>query len=96
MGKTSNDLKEFRINRGKGDCRAVYGDYWGVIKLRDLLWKIYRNHKIWGVDWYRCVKDECYEEALAHLNHIVVNHEGAYEAIDIINLIIDIEMGGTH
>lgn len=95
MGNISGDIREYRINKGRGTCKSVYEGYWGVLKLRDILWKIYRNHKTWGVDWYRCVKDECYEEAIAHLECIAKNHEGAYEAINIINLIVDIEMGGN-
>ena len=92
MGRTSANIKEYRLHRGKGDCRAVYQGYWGVVKLRDIVWNFYLNHKTWGADWYRCVMDECYGEAVALLEQIAKRHEGAYEVIDIINLIIDIEM----
>lgn len=94
MGRTSHEITEFRIHKGKGDCKSAYKGYWGVVKLRDIVWKFYLNHKRWGVDWYQCVKDECYHEALAHLEGIAARHEGANEVIDIINLIIEIEMGG--
>ena len=56
MGRESKEIKEFRINKGRGACKAVYDGYWGVVKLRDILWKIYLNHKTWGADWYHCVR----------------------------------------
>jgi hypothetical protein len=92
MGRESKEIKEFRINKGRGACKAVYNGYWGVVKLRDILWKIYLNHKTWGADWYHCVRDENYGEAVALLEVVAKRHDGANEAIDIINLIIDIEM----
>ena len=92
MGRTSNDVREFRINKGRGSCKEVYQGYWGVVKLRDLVWKIARNHKTWGKEWYQCVEAECYHEAIARLEQIAKHDDAADLAIDIINLIIDIEM----
>ena len=96
MGRTSNDVREFRINKGKGKCKEVYQGYWGKEKLRDLVWKIARNHKKWGTEWYRCVERQCYYEAIARLEQIADRDDTVSETvnltIDIINLIIDIEM----
>lgn len=98
MGRESKEIKEFRINKGRGACKAVYDGYWGVVKLRDIVWKIHRNHKRWGKEWYQCVECERYKEAIARLEQIAKRDDASEDvvtlAIDIINLIIDIEMEG--
>lgn len=63
MGKTSERVRGYVSVKGKMHKMSLMDIYYKTVELRTVLCDIARNHKKWGMEWYRLVEKSLFNQA---------------------------------